>query len=76
MSPEKALNYLDGSNFEVSGEDPGRVRDALNMAREALTKTIICEPETQEGGDLVCSVCHAPVKSKDRFCAVCGQKLR
>ena len=82
MSPEKALNYLDESNFDIVGEEAGRIQEAFNLAKEALTKTMICEPnakkdeEGNETGDYTCSVCKKTIDLSYRFCPYCGQKLK
>ena len=82
MSPEKALNYLDESNFDIIGEEAGRIHEAFNLAKEALTKTMICDPvatkdeEGNETGEYTCSACKKVIDLSYRFCPCCGQKLR
>lgn len=78
MSPEKALGYLDESNFDITGEEPGRIQEALNLAKEALTKTMVCEPVTKKdrGDALFCSACNREVSSITAFCPHCGQRMK
>ena len=77
MTPDRAMKFLDYHlQFFVSSKDD---EAALEMAKEALRKTIPKKPEKMDELShrifYQCSVCKLHIYHDDKYCRHCGQAI-